>query len=381
MGTAVIEVHGRSDLKRWVNLPDFLYRADANYIPQILSQELDFFSPAKNPSFRISETKLLLATSGGRSVGRVCGIINSRETPKLGYKRGRFGWFESVDDPNVAAALLGHLERWFAAAGCREMTGPHGFTDLDPEGLLVDGFDAPPTIAGSYNKPCYPQLLQTLGFQKEVDYIETRLEFPQEMPALFQMMAKKVIPAAEAEGYRLVEGLTRKGAKGYAGQFWEVLEASFEHLYGVTPLTAEQKAFYEKKYFGFIDPRFLQMVVDGSGRLQGFFLGLPSLSRAFRRAKGRLFPFGFIHILRGFKKFDTVDFYFAGVHPQANLKKVFPMLTLGMWRALKAASVRYLETNRELETNTAVVNIWSRFTVVNRRRTRIFRKDLAAKAS
>jgi hypothetical protein len=149
----------------------------------------------------------------------------------------------------------------------------------------------------------------------------------------------------------------------------------------VTPLAAGQKAFYEKKYFGFIDPRFLQMVVDGSGRLQGFFLGLPSLSRAFRRAKGRLFPFGFIHILRGFKKFDTVDFYFAGVHPQANLKKVFPMLTLGMWRALKAANVRYLETNRELETNTAVVNIWSRFTVVNRRRTRIFRKDLAAKPS
>jgi hypothetical protein len=376
MEVAVVEVQGPSDLKKWVRLPNTLYQGDANYIPQILRQELDFFSPAKNPSFNISAAKLLLARRGDRVVGRVCGIIHSLESRKLGYKRGRFGWFECVDDPEAAAALLGYLERWFADEGCREMTGPHGFTDLDPEGMLVEGFDALPTIAGSYNKPFYPVLIEALGFQKEADYIETRIEFPQEMPPLFQMIAKKVMPAAEAEGYRLVQGLTRKGVIEYAGRFWDVLEASFEHLYGVTPLTDDLKAFYEKKYFGFIDPRFLQLVVDGSGSLQGFFLGLPSLSRSFQRAGGRLFPFGFFHILRGFKRFDTVDFYFAGVHPQANTKRIFPMMALGMWRALKAANVRYLETNRELETNTAVVNLWSRFAVINRRRTRVFRKQL-----
>ena len=376
MGIAVIEVHGRSDRKRWVNLPDNLYRADANYIPQILSQELDFFSPAKNPSFKISETRLLLATSGDRLVGRVCGIINSLETPKLGYKRGRFGWFESVDDPNVAAALLGHLERWFAEAGCREMTGPHGFTDLDPEGMLVEGFDAQPTISGSYNKPYYPAQVEALGFQKEIDYIETRFEVPRETPAVFQMMEKKVIPSARAEGFRLVEGLSKSTVRRFAGQFWEVLEASFAHLYGVTPLTEEQKAFYQKKYFGFIDPRFLQLVVDGSGRLQGFFLGLPSLSRAFQRAGGRLFPLGFYHILRAFKRFDSVDFYFAGVHPQANPKKILPLMITGMWKAVKGSNVRFIETNRELETNTAIVNVWSRYGVLNRRRSRIYRKPL-----
>jgi len=377
MEVAVIEVYRPSDLKKWVDLPNTLYRGDANYIPQIIRQEFDFFSRDQNPSFKIADSRLLLARRGNQVVGRVCGIIHSFETPKLGYKRGRFGWFESVNDPEVAAGLLRNLEKWFASEGCREMTGPHGFTDLDPEGMLVEGFDALPTIAGSYNKPYYPALIQALGFHKEVDYIETRLEFPQEMPPLFQMIAKKVMPTAEAEGYRLVTDLTKRGVGKYAGQFWNVLEASFEHLYGVTPLTDEQKAFYEKRYFGFIDPRFLQLVVDGSGNLQGFFLGLPSLSRSFQRAGGRLFPFGFFHILRGFKRFDTVDFYFAGVHPQANVKRIFPMMTLGMWRALKAANVRYLETNRELETNTAVVNLWSRFEVLNRRRARVFRKGLA----
>ena len=376
MEIAVIEVHGTSDLKKWVELPNALYRGDANYIPQILRDELAFFSPAKNPSFKISKTKLLLARSGERVVGRVFGTIHSLETNKLGYMRGRFGWFESVEDPAVAAALMGHLEKWFIAEGCREMTGPHGFSDLDPEGMLVEGFDALPTIAGSYNKPFYPVMIESLGFQKDVDYIETRLEFPQEMPPLFQMIEKKGMPAAEAEGYRLVQGLTKKRVKGYSGQFWDLLEASFEHLYGVTPLTNDQRAFYEEKYFGFIDPRFMQLVVDGSERLQGFFLGLPSLSRSFQRIGGRLYPFGFLHILQGFKRFDTVDFYFSGVHPQANVKRILPMMALGMWRALKAANVRYIETNRELETNTAVVNIWSRFAVVNRRRARVFRKSL-----
>ena len=376
MTITVSEVQSRSDLKQWVTFPLGLYRNDPNYIPQLTREELDFFSAAKNPSFKLAQTKLLLARRNGEMMGRVCGIINPLEAKKLGFKRGRFGWFESVDDPEVAAALLGYLEEWFVGEGCREMTGPHGFTDLDPEGLLVEGFDARPTIAGSYNKPYYPVLIQALGFQKEVDYIETRLEFPQEMPPLFQMMEKKLVAAAQAEGYRLVEGLTRRGVREYAGQFWEVLEASFENLYGVTPLTDDQKAFYEKKYFGFIDPRFMQLVLDGSGKLQGFFLGLPSLSRSFQLAGGRLFPFGFFHILRGFKRFDTVDFYFAGIHPKANHRKIYPMMTLGMWRALKAANVRYLETNRELETNTTVVNLWSRFVVVNRRRSRIFRKEL-----
>lgn len=376
MTITVSEVQSRSDLKQWVTFPLGLYRNDPNYIPQLTREELDFFSAAKNPSFKLAQAKLLLARRNGEMVGRVCGIINPLEAKKLGFKRGRFGWFESVDDPEVAAALLGYLEEWFVGEGCREMTGPHGFTDLDPEGLLVEGFDARPTIAGSYNKSYYPGLIEALGFKKEVDYIETRLEFPQEMPPLFQMMEKKLVAAAQAEGYRLVEGLTRRGVREYAGQFWEVLEASFENLYGVTPLTDELKAFYEKKYFGFIDPRFMQLALDGSGKLQGFFLGLPSLSRSFQLAGGRLFPFGFFHILRGFKRFDTVDFYFAGIHPKANHRKIYPMMTLGMWRALKAANVRYLETNRELETNTTVVNLWSRFVVVNRRRSRIFRKEL-----
>lgn len=376
MTICISAVENRSDLKQWVRFPFDLYRDDPNYVPQLIREDLDFFSPEKNPSFKVAEVKLLLARREGAVVGRVFGAVHRLETQKLGFKRGRFGWFESVEDPEVAAALLRELEKWFLREGCHEMTGPHGFSDMDPEGMLVEGFEALPTIAGSYNKPYYPGWLENFGFKKEVDYIEQRVEVPRETPALFKMMEKKVLPAAAAEGLRLVQGLTKKELQGYIAPFWEVLEAAFEKLYGVTPLTEEQKTYYTRKYFGYVDPRFMQMVVDRQDRLQGFFLGLPSLSRAFQKARGRLWPLGFYHILKGFRRFDTVDFYFAGVRPGANRQRILPLMILGMYQSTRAKSVRFIETNRELETNITIVNAWSRFNVVSKRRTRIFHKRL-----
>jgi len=376
MTVSIIEVGNKSELKEWVLFPLRFYRGDPYYVPQIIREEMDFFSADRNPGFKVAETKLLLAKQRGKTVGRICGIIHKLEEAKLGYKRGRFGWFECADDTEAAAALFGHLEEWFVREGCREITGPHGFTDLDPEGLLIDGFEALPTIAASYNKPYYRRLIEDLGFQKEVDYIEHRFEFPKENP-LFKRM-EKWVAAAEKDGYRIVKLSKKKDILKYIDQWWEVLEASFEQLYGVTPLTGEQKKYYTKKYFGFVDPNFMIMAADQQNRIQGLFLGLPSLSRPFQKANGRLFPFGFLHILRGFKKFDTVDFYFAGVHPQANARKVLPVMTLAMFRVLKQHGVKYIETNRELETNVSITTIWSKFSVVRKRRSRIFKKQLAA---
>ncbi len=374
MSAGIIEVGTKSELKEWVMFPYRLYRQDPNYVPQIIREEMDFFSAERNPGFKIADTRLLLAQQNGKTVGRVCGILHRLEEKKLGYKRGRFGWFECVDDAGVASALLGYLEEWFVSQGCREISGPHGFSDLDPEGLLIDGFDALPTISGSYNPPYYRRLLEDLGYEKAVDYIEHRIEFPADNP-LFRRMVKRVAEA-EKEGYRVVKLGNKKEIVKYLDQWWNVLEAAFEDIYGVTPLTDEQKKYYTQKYFGFVDPNYFIMVADPQDRIQGIFLGLPSLSKPFQKAKGKLFPLGFLHILRGFKKYDTVDFYFAGIHPQANARKIFPIMALTMHRILKAKCVPYLETNRELEDNISVTGIWGKYAVVNKRRTRIFQKQL-----
>lgn len=376
MTISILEVQTKSELQKWVDFPIRFYRNDKNYVPQIRREEMDFFSADRNPGFQVAETKLLLVRQNGKSIGRICGILHKLEEEKLGYKRGRFGWFECIDDCHVAHELLGYLQQWFTREGCREITGPHGFSDLDPEGLLIDGFDAVPTIAGSYNPTYYRRFLEDFGFVKEVDYVEHRVEFPKDSP-LFKKM-DGMVAEAESEGYRLVNLMKKKEILKYVDQWWDLLEASFAHLFGVIPLTDEQKKYYTQKYFGFVDPDFFLIVVDRHNRLQGLFLGLPSLSRAFQKANGRLFPFGFLHILRGFKKYDTVDFYFAGVHPEGNPRKIFPILALAMHRALDKNGVKYLETNRELETNTTITRIWIKYAVINKRRSRIFKKALTA---
>jgi len=375
MTVSIVEAETKEQLKAWVMFPFHLYRGDKNYVPQLIREELDFFSSDSNPSFKIADTRLLLAQRNGKVVGRICGMIHRLETDKLGYRRGRFGWFETADDPKIAHAMLQYLEDWFVREGCVEITGPHGFTDLDPEGLLIDGFDQLPTIAGSYNKPYYRSFIESCGFEKKVDYIEHRLFLPQEPPALFKLMQKRV-SAAGKDGYRAISCRSKKQLMTYLDQFWQVLEAAFEKLFGVTPLTKEQMQYYTKKYFSFVDPAFVQLVVDDANRLQGFFLGLPSLSQPFQKAGGKLFPFGFFHIWKGFRQYDTVDFYFAGIDPAANARKVFPIMVHHMYRSLKEKGVTYLETNRELETNSNITSIWTKFEVINRRRSRIFSKKL-----
>ena len=364
------------DRKRWVAFQYDHYRGDPTFVPQLISDELDTMSPEKNPAFQVAEVKLLLAYEEETCVGRVCGIIHRLEAEKLGRKRGRFGWFESVEDPAVAEALLSHLEEWFRNERREEMAGPLGFTDLDPEGLLIEAFDTLPTIAGSYNKPYYQGLLEHYGMEKAVDYKEFRLAVPEEGHPIVELMGKKAARDQEKYGLRPLRCRKRKELLSYVPRFWELLEKSFAELYGVTPLTQAQVDYYTKKYFGFVDPEFVQFVLDENERMVGFYLGLPSLSRAFQKAGGRLFPLGFWHILRAFKKSDTVDFLLAGVDPEWSTRKVLPILAVEMHRALVRRGIRFAETNHELETNTTVTGIWSKFDLVSTRRTRVFRKPL-----
>jgi hypothetical protein len=376
MAIQITEISGTKPLKRWVRFQHDLYAGDPLFVPELISDELDTFSRENNPVFEVADVRMLLAERDGEPVGRVVGIIHHLEAEKLGHKRGRFGWYETIDDPAVSDAMLSELEGWFRAEGCTEMAGPLGFTDLDPEGLLIEGYDALPTIAGSYHKPYYRALLEGYGLSKEVDYQEFRIGIPPEDHPVIQTLRKKAARDQEKHGLRPLRITRRKKLLDWAPQFWEVMEKSFARLYGVTPLTPDQVDYYTDKYFGFIDPDFVQFVVDRDDRLVGFYLGIPSLSRAFQKAGGRLFPLGWFHILRAFRNADTVDFLLAGVHPDWGASKVLPTLAVEMHRALVRRDIPYAETNHELETNTTVTGIWSKFEVINTRRSRVYSKAL-----
>ena len=372
MGILVTAVDDRRQLRRWVELPDQLYRNVPNFVPQLQREQLTFFDARRNPSFDTAAVRLFLAERDGQAVGRLCAIVNALETEKLGRKRGRFGWFESVDDPAVANALLDAARDWLRGEGCVEMTGPHGFTDLDMEGLLIDGFDELPTISGSYNFPYYADFMEAWGLTKDVDYLEFRAEIPDRLP-LFEKLRKRY---RDIE-YDVITCATRKELKSHLPAIWALLEETFEPLYGVVPLTAAQREFYTDAYFDFLDPDFVILVFNRDGGLVGFMLAMPSLSRAFQRARGRLLPFGFLHILRAFRKPETVDFLLAGAKPSEPSSILVAIGLIAMFDKLRERGVRFIETNHELEGNTTVNQLWTKLKLVSTRRSRIYRLDLS----
>lgn len=372
MSTRIVEVEDRATLKRWVRVPYTLYRGDRHFVPQLLREELSYFDDRKNPAYDVCDVRQFIAMDGRRSVGRICGLINPLETDKLGHKRGRFAWFESVDEQDVANQLLDSVRDWLDEEGCVEMTGPHGFTDLDTEGLLIEGFDHLPTISGSYNPPYYRKLLETYGLGKDVDYVEFRFVVPDRVP-LLERMQKRYAKSGE---YEVIPCKNRKQLLAKIDEVWEILETAFEPLYGVVPLTDEQKDYYTDKYFGLLDPDFVKFVHARDGEMVGFLISVPNLSEAFRKANGRLLPFGFLHIMRALRKPDTVDFLLAGARPGHPSNVLTAIGLADMFQTLRRRGVRFTETNRELEDNTAVNQLWSRFETVHTRRTRIFRMPL-----
>lgn len=360
------------DRMQWIDFPYRLYHKVPNFIPQLRREQRVFFDPQRNPGFDTAKTLFLLAELDGKVVGRICAIINALECEKLGHKRGRFGWFESIDDQAVASSLLDAVHGWLQQQQCVEMTGPHGFTDLDIEGILIDGFDALPTINGSYNFPYYSTLLEAYGLEKDVDYLDFRAVVPDRLP-LFEKLRKRF---AGSE-YQVLTCSSRKELKQHLDDIWRLLEESFEPLYGVVPLTAEQRAFYTDAYFDFLDPDFVKLIVRPGTGLVAFMIGIPSLSRAFQKANGRLYPFGFLHVLKAFRKPETVDFLLAGARPGEPTTTLTALGMIAMFDTLRDRGVQFIETNHELEENKTVHQLWSKLDRLAVRRSRIYRMDLA----
>ncbi len=369
-------VESKRDLKQWVCFQLDHYRSCPQFVPPLISEEIDTFS-GKNPVKKIADFELFVALDGHKPIGRIAAIVHHLEEKKLGYRRGRFGWFECIDDSSASRLLLDAAKNWLVSQNCVEMTGPHGFTDLDPEGLLIEGFQETPTIGGSYHYPFYQKLIAEYGFQKDADYVEFQVPLPMPEPALFEKLRKRY---EDKMPYVVKSCESKKELLSIAPQFWAILEESFEKLYGVTPLTSQQSEYYTKRYLSFLDPEFMQIAVSKeSGKLVAFFLAMPGLSTAFQKAKGKLLPFGFWHLLRQSQKPTSMDFLLAGVKPGHPTSLLVSFLSMQIYQVARKRGIQYFETNRELETNKTVNGIWSSFNGRLHRRSRVYKLELQAK--
>jgi hypothetical protein len=251
--------------------------------------------------------------------------------------------------------------------------GPMGFTDLDREGMLVEGFGERGTMAAYYNRPYYPEYLERLGYRKAADWVEFRVKTPREIPEKVLRVQELV---GKRTGIRLLDWKSKKRlVADYADQLFELLDEAYAHLYGTSPLTRAQVEFYIRTYLGFIDPRFTKVLVDSEDRLIGFGITMPSLSRALQKARGRLLPFGWFHLLRALKRNDEVDMYLVAVKKEYQARGAIAFMMTALHRSAIKAGIKHSETNPELETNLEVQGIWKDFEKRQHKRRRVYAKE------
>jgi ribosomal protein S18 acetylase RimI-like enzyme len=367
------EITTIKDLKAFVRFPFELYAGNPYWVPALRSDDLNTMRKDKNPAFEFCEAKYWLAYKNGHVVGRVAGIINHRHIEKWGQPYARFGWIDFIDEPEVSSGLLKAVEDWARDQGLEAVHGPLGFTDLDREGMLVEGFEELSTLATSYNYPYYPERMQAAGYVKDTDWVEYELCIPDKPDEKIARLADALM---RRYNLRLLTFKNKKELLSYADALFELLQEAYQHLYGVTPLTRRQVDAYIKQYFDFMSPDFVPMVVDEQDRMVAFGITLPSLSLALQKSKGQLFPFGFIHILHALSKNDKGDLYLVAVSHDYQGRGVNAILINRMIEVFNKFGIKTVESNPELEDNHRVQAQWKNFEHRQHKRRRIFIKHL-----
>ncbi len=375
MSIEIKEVMNKKDVKTFVKIPFKIFEGNKYWVPPLIMDEIETFDRKKNPALENSEIRMFIAYKNNEPVGRICAINNKVANKKYNTKNLRFGWFDTIDDYEVAKALFEKTEEWARELGMETITGPHGFTDLDPEGMLIEGFDQLPTIAVYYNHPYYPEFTEKYGFEKEIDYIEFKTPVPHEtgIPEKLLRIAEKV---KERSNLRVLKFRNKKHLMQRAGEIFHLLDESFEEIYGSVPLTEKQVNFYVKQYFPFVDVDFIKVVVNEKDEIVGFMITVPSLSKAFQKAKGRLFPFGWYAILKALKNHEILDFYLAGVKPSYRGQGVDLLMVIDIVKTALEKGFQYAESNPELENNKKIHAQWKYFNPKQHKRRRIFKKTL-----
>ena len=375
----IIEVGTRGQLKDFVLFPMKLYADCPNYVPPLISDEMATFSREHNPVYETADAKVFLAFKGTEMVGRIAGIISQTANQKFGTKNVRFGWFDSIDDHAVAEALFDAVEGWGRSQGMETITGPQGFNQFGKAGMLIEGFEHLPTMATYYNYPYYHDLITRYGFVKDVDYVEFRIRnlSHRELPPRLVSVAEKIRRRGR---FRVLSFPTKKDLMRRADEILDCLQDTYVELYGVTPLTPSQRAYYVKKFFPFLHEALVKVAVNEHGEMVGFLIAMPSLSQALRKARGRLFPFGFIHLWRASRGASKVlDFCLAGVRKRCRGRGVDLLMAGEMLKSIVDLGIEQAEANPELETNFAVQAEWKSFDSIQHKRRRVYKKVIGCK--
>lgn len=375
------KVESRRDLCKFIDFHNELYKGNPYHVPNLYFDEMNTFRKDKNAAFDFCDAEYFMAYRDGKVVGRVAAIINHSANKKWERESVRFGWIDFVDDIEVSKALLKAVEDYGKSKGMKEIVGPLGFTDMDPEGMLLYGYDQLGTQATAYNYPYYPEHMDRMGgWEKDNDYVEYKLYVPEEMPEKYATIAKMI-----QKRYNLqVKKLKRNeiyGENGYGRKIFQVVNETFKDLYGYSKLTDRQIEQYVKMYLPMADLDLITIIEDWNTpdhKVVGVGISIPSLARALQKCGGKLFPFGWWHILRALKfhKTEVVDLLLVGVLPEYRQKGANALLFYDLIPHYQRLGFKWGETHVEMETNMKVQGQWQYLNREIHKRRRCYKKDI-----
>lgn len=376
MSVQIKVVETKKDFKTFARFANKLYKGNRYYVPSMPLDDLATFDKTKNAAFEFSEAEFYLAYKEGNLVGRVAAIINHKANEAWKVKQVRFGWIDFIDDMEVSAALLDAVTAFGKARGMEQIVGPLGFTDFDPEGMLVEGFDRLSTMALIYNHPYYPEHMIKHGYYKETGWVEYRITIPETVSQRHSDIADAV-----KERYGLViRKLSRRQIKkeNYGRKLFQLINQTYCVLYGYSLLSEKQIDQYVDLYLSLVDTKMLCFVEDQKGDLIAAGITIPSLSEALQKCNGEIFPFGWWHLLKAMfiKKPDTLDLLLIGVRPDYQNRGVNALICKNLIETYRGMGFKYAETNANLESNEKIQAMWKPFEKEQHKRRWVFGKEL-----
>lgn len=368
------EVKTRKEKVLFTEFPNKMYKKNPYYVPALSLDEHNVFNEKVNPVFEYCEAIRYLAYKDGKVVGRVAGIINHQWNEAYNIKKGRFTRLDMIDDIEVTKALIDQVTTWAKDKGMDTMIGPIGFTDLDRQGMLVEGFDQLNMFITIYNAPYYMEHMDQLGYIKDVDWTEKQIKWPTEVSEKIKRGAEI---ARKRYGYELIKCQTKKEIFNYIYEAFDMYNVAFNELYGFFPITQKVMDYYIKQMMMIISLEYLWFVLDKEKKVVGFTVIMPSLALPNQKSNGKLFPFGAFRLLKALKKHDVIDLYFIAIDPKHQGRGIIALMFEDGIKTGIAHGVRYAETGPELELNANIQNQWKDFDYVGHKRRRCYTKPIA----
>lgn len=372
----IVEVTTKSQLRKFVNYPNELYRNTEQFVPAFYGDDLADWDANKNPAFQYCEARAFLAYRGNRIVGRIGAILNHRANETWHTKRMRFSQVDFIDDPEVSSRLFETVEQWAREKGCTQVHGPLGFCDMDREGMLVEGYDKRSMFITYYNFPYYNEHLARLGYAKDIDWIEFKVMVPDVQDRSYERLHRLAGMAMERGRYHKAVVKRHADYKPYIVKVFQLVNIAYAHLYGVVELGQDQIEKYANKFVPLINPDYCCLVLDEHDELAGFGVCCPSVAQAMQKCRGKLFPFGWIGVLGALRKNTAIDMLLIAVRPELQNRGVNAIVMDHMMESCIKNGIVYAETGPHLETNSQVIGQWKGFDVQQHKRRRCYVKDI-----